>query len=62
MSNVVIANKLPQTVSVTVLDDKGSPIELKLDAFQTSAAMPKERLTPHANQMAANGHIRVRSA
>jgi hypothetical protein len=61
MANVVISNKLPQTVSITVLDAQGTPTELRLDANKSSEPMPQERLTPHVHQLAERGHVRVRA-
>lgn len=60
MANVVIANKLPQSLTLTVLDAQGTPVELRLDANKTSDPLPQERLTPYTTQLAERGHIRVR--
>lgn len=61
MANVVISNKLPQTVTLTVLDASGSPVELRLDANKNSDPLPKERLTAHVHQLAERGHVRIRA-
>ncbi len=60
MSNVVLSNKLPQVLTITVLDAGGAPVELKLQPNGTSDPIDRARLTPHVDQLAAAGHIRVR--
>ncbi len=60
MSDVVLHNKLPQAIAVTILDDTGAPIELRLGAHKKSASIPVERIHAHAYEMASRGHIRIR--
>ncbi len=57
----VVRNKLNQTLEVTILDESGSPTALRIPAHETSDPLPIERVPSHTHQLAANGHLKIRT-
>lgn len=60
--NVIIANKLPQTVRASVLDDAGAPYEIVLGPHAFSAPVDASKLTAHTKGLVQSGHLRLRPA
>jgi hypothetical protein len=59
--NVVLANKLPQTVSVH-LRINGKLSEVRIPPNGVSMPVDQKALAEHANALVASGHLRVRKA
>jgi hypothetical protein len=59
---VVLHNKLPQLLTVTILDADGRPVECRIPGYGKSDPIPEGRITAHVRQMIAAGHIRQRTA
>ncbi len=59
---VKLANKLPQTVAVSMLDAEGKLVEVRIDPHCESAALDDDKLTPHARQLVAAGRLKLRPA
>ncbi len=66
MSNVVIANKLPQVVEVSLESPGGGVVGVKLEPYAKlpNAARPQpvaeSSVTDYTRGLAAQGHIRIR--
>lgn len=57
---VRLANKLPQSVTVSVRGADGKLSALNLPPFATSEPMDEDALDTHARQLVAAGHLKVR--
>ncbi len=62
MDKVTVSNKLPQVVRVALVNEDGSVDELKLDPRADSAPVDRARLSKHALQLVAAGHLKLRNA
>ena len=60
MSQVRIANKLSQTVSVSLTGPSGAVEELKIAAKATSEPVDEGTLTDHTLGLVRLGHLRLR--
>ena len=60
--NVILSNKLPQLVTVSVKDADGKLVELRLGPNENSAPIAEDRLTDHARLLVGKGHLRLRPA
>jgi hypothetical protein len=59
---VIISNKLPQLVTVTVKGEGGEMADLKLGPNASSEPIDESRLTDHARLLIGKGHLRLRPA
>ncbi len=57
---VILANKLPQLVTVSVKGDDGVLLDLKIQPFASTEPIDVARLGIHARQLIASGHLRQR--
>lgn len=60
-ARVVIESRSQQAVNVSVVDDSGKPVALKLMPGAGTAAFRYDQITPITHQLAAAGHISLRS-
>lgn len=61
MAQIIIANKLPQVLEVSILVN-GSPESLRLAPNANSQPLDEADLTDHARALAARGVIKIRPA
>lgn len=59
---VVIQNKLPQLLPVSVFEDNGTTREIKLGPNSVSEAVEEAKLTPYTLRLVGLGHLRIRNA
>jgi len=57
---VRIANKLEQSVRLSVLDDAGAPVEILLQPNGVSDTVEDSRITAHTKSLVRAGHLRLR--
>lgn len=57
---VRIANKLEQSVRLSVLDEAGKPVEIQLQPNGISDAVEDSSLTAHTKSLVRAGHLRLR--
>lgn len=62
MANVIVHNKLSQTLRIGVKDDQGDTQEVVLFPFAKSAAIDEAKLTDYTKGLAAQGHVKIRTA
>ncbi len=62
MSNIRIHNKLPQTVTLSVIGENGEVQELRLAGNTQSEVLAESQLTDHVRNLAAAGHVKLRPA
>jgi hypothetical protein len=62
MSNVRIANKLAQSVRVSVTGGDGKAVDIQLQPNGVSDPVNESKLTQHTRSMVAAGHLRLRPA
>ncbi len=61
-TNVIIANKLPQKVSVAVLDGNGKATEVVLPPHGTHGPLPASKVGSYTRKLAGQGHVKIRRA
>lgn len=61
MANVIIKNKLNQTLTLSLKDGSGT-VELKLAAYGSSAPVSRDALTPQVQNAQRRGQVVVMPA
>jgi hypothetical protein len=62
VANVVVQNKLPQVINISIVDGQGSTEEVRLAPFAKSSVVDDSKLTDYTRSLAQKGHVVVRPA
>jgi hypothetical protein len=62
VKKIILHNKLPQMLPVSILDSQGRATEVKLQPNTASAPFEEKQLTLHTRRLVTLGHLRIRPA